>query len=523
MQPLFTGPGSLREPSERLAFWLTGLCAFPAALLIGYVLHESIGASQVALFIVVAMVYVTLARGRLLGSSVRIHRTQYPRVFSIVQGACAALEIPMPMIFVREDNYVPAVALGFGVPYALVLSSHWVELFSDDELTFLIGRELGHIAAGHTRFHSLLSVNGNENPLISLIFGAWLRRCALTCDKVGLLCCGSLDAAIRSLGVSAFHEFGRRVDYEVFADQNAEIAADSVLRWGEWLSSEPYATKRIASMRRFIATQAYLDAQAWFLRERSESPPALVLPGEAKVALRDCAGWWRRFAALSIDAVVVSAIITSFGGTVAPIAHRSDTNVSVIPGDVSISEPGLGAVTIQGKKHASATSEPVRSPSPTPTPAVTRPHERRVWKTEKAYLGPFVFSDEGIAMKLGDREVPLSFTALASTISDVIQGIGFPFWFPIYLALLVILAGQTFGMMIAGLRVVTTDFRKPSVARTIFRYFIAFWFCWLIVPLSMIWRRILLHDRWTGTRLVKVERVVARATGPVQIMDSAGT
>ena len=101
----------------------------------------------------------------------------------------------MPLIFVREDNFVPAVALGLGQPYALVLSSHWIELFSDDELAFVIGRELGHIAAGHTRFHSLLSVNGNENPLISLIFGAWLRRCALTCDKVGLLCCGSLDAA----------------------------------------------------------------------------------------------------------------------------------------------------------------------------------------------------------------------------------------------------------------------------------------------------------------------------------------
>ena len=150
--PLFAGRQSLRMPSEFVAFWLTALFAFPAALAIGYVLHESIGASQVALFIVIAMVYVTLARGRLLGSSVRIAPTQYPRVFSVVRDACAALEIPMPSIFVREDNFVPAVALGFGEPYALVLSGHWVEVFSDDELAFIVGRELGHIAAGHTRF-----------------------------------------------------------------------------------------------------------------------------------------------------------------------------------------------------------------------------------------------------------------------------------------------------------------------------------------------------------------------------------
>ncbi|HEY6449555.1 MAG TPA: M48 family metalloprotease, partial [Candidatus Cybelea sp.] len=148
-QSLFEGPFSLRDGSERVAFWLTAICALPAALLIGYVLHESIGASQVALFIVIAMVYVTLARGRLLGSSVRVHDAQYPRVFAIVKRACAALEIPMPLVFAREDNYVPVAALGFGEPYALVLSSHWIEVFRDDELAFMIGRELGHIAAGH--------------------------------------------------------------------------------------------------------------------------------------------------------------------------------------------------------------------------------------------------------------------------------------------------------------------------------------------------------------------------------------
>ncbi|HEY1428634.1 MAG TPA: hypothetical protein VGF18_03610, partial [Candidatus Tumulicola sp.] len=125
----FQGPQSLRDPRERFAFWATALCALPAALLIGYVLHESIGASQVALFIVIAMVYVTLARGRLLGTSVRVHEMQYPRVFAIVKSACAALDIPMPLVFVREDNYVPVAALGFGEPYALVISSHWIEAF----------------------------------------------------------------------------------------------------------------------------------------------------------------------------------------------------------------------------------------------------------------------------------------------------------------------------------------------------------------------------------------------------------
>jgi uncharacterized RDD family membrane protein YckC len=95
----------------------------------------------------------------------------------------------------------------------------------------------------------------------------------------------------------------------------------------------------------------------------------------------------------------------------------------------------------------------------------------------------------------------------------VIHRLGFFFWFPVYLALLVIVAGQTFGMMITGLRVVTTDFRKPSIPRTLVRYVLVGFLWWLIAALSVFWRRILLHDRWTNTRVVKVERIVARLTG----------
>ncbi len=511
---LFSGPNSLREPSERLAFWLVALAAFPAALLVGYALHESIGASQVALFIALAMLYVTLARGRLLGSSVHVHQTQYPRVFEIVKNACAALEIPMPLIFVREDNLVPIVALGFGEPYALVLSSHWIEIFADDELSFMAGRELGHIAAGHTRFHSLLSVNGNENPLVALIFGAWLRRCALTCDRVGLLCCGSLDAATRAMGVAAFHEFARRVDYQAFAEQQAEIQSDSILRWGEWLSGEPYATRRIASLRRFTSTQAYADAAAWFARERGLEPPPLAAPGQGRVVPRDCAGWWRRVAAWSIDAVIVTAIITAFGGNVTGIHTSETTSLKAKPGNVSVTAPGV-SLSIQGKHHAAPLAATPAPATPLPLPTSTEGESGTIGcfgstasdcRTDTLSLGPFRLTDQGLSLNLFGAEVPLN----ASTLAAAPAGLGFPFWFPVYLALLVIVAGQTFGMMIAGLRVVTIDFRKPGILRTIARYLVVGLLWWLIAPLSLIWRRVLLHDRWTRTRLVKVERVVAR-------------
>ena len=147
-----------------------------------------------------------------------------------------------------------------------------------------------------------------------------------------------------------------------------------------------------------------------------------------------------------------------------------------------------------------ATAAPV-----TPKPASDSPDE--------AQVGPVVLHDSGLSLKVGNTEQPLSVDALAGFVGAFIRRLGFFFWFPLYLAVLVILAGQTFGMMIAGLRVVTTDFQKPGIARTIARYVIVLFVWWAIVPLSFIWRSVLLHDRWTKTRVVKVERVVARLTG----------
>jgi hypothetical protein len=537
---LFEGPGSLRDPSERIAFWLTALCALPAALFIGFLLHESIGASQVALFIVIAMIYVTLARGKLLGSSVRIHEAQYPRVFEIVKRTCAALDIPMPLIFVREDNYVPVAALGFGEPYALVISSHWIEAFEDDELAFMVGRELGHIAAGHTRYLSLLSVNGNESPLISLIFGGWLRRCTFTCDKVGLLCCGSLDAAIRAMGVAAFHHFGRKIDYQAFAEQSVEIAEDPVLRWGAWLGSEPYATLRIASLRRFIETHAYAAAEEWFLRERSDEPPALPAPGTTTVVAKDCAGWWRRATAYAIDLVVVSAIITSFGGT--PFVDRSARSdftfkpthrlASPAPAAVSPLPSTAAAVPAPTGKGAAAHPKPsstVRGPSPSPTSS-----------DDVETIGPVTLGANGVTVngktyneattnQAADEDADSSDDAAVAEsksrwenfppvwILHRITNLGAYFWMPAYLALLVGVAGQSFGMMICGLRVVTVDFRRVGMWRSIGRYVIEGFLFLLVMAMSLIWRRVLLHDKLTKTRVVKVERILARSAGSLTV------
>ena len=77
--------------------------------------------------------------------------------------------------------------------------------------------------------------------------------------------------------------------------------------------------------------------------------------------------------------------------------------------------------------------------------------------------------------------------------------------------MLVGIAGQSFGMMIAGLRVVRPDFRPPGILRSLWRYVIALFLWPWIMLLSPFMPRLMLHDRWSGTRLIRAERIMARA------------
>ena len=425
MTALFAGPESLRVRGERASFVFT-LATLPISLvIIGWVLQHSVTWQELALLVVVAMVYVAFARGRLLGGGLRVHAGQFAHVHAIVDECARMVRMPTPHVFVRDDPFVPVVAIGIGDPYAIVISAQYLEHFQDDELRFLIGRELGHIASGHTRYTSLLSSNGRENGVIAVAFGAWLRRIDYTADRVGLLCCGSLDAAMRAIAVSTFQSLGRKIDLGAFAEQLHELHAEPSLRLAEWTSSTPYATNRIAALHRFAREPLYARWAPRFAENVSAVP---VLAAEDTAY----AGFRRRALAFAIDAIVIQAIV--------PAAHAVQTSFGPGNGDAPVWLQNIVGALTDGRAHAH--------------------------------------------VAIG---------------GDSVLWLG---WF-LYVVGLVTLIGQTFGMMIADLRVVGADrTKRVGFGRALGRYVTLGLSLLAIFGWFSIFRRVQPYETLSRTRLV---------------------
>ena len=109
--------------------------------------------------------------------------------------ACEALDItPRPRLFV-EQGPIGTRSLGIDRP-SVVVSSATLSFLTRDELLFALGHELGHIKAGHLRYHALAETVRDsadlladmtlglsklvEGAAITPVLSSWVRRSELT-------------------------------------------------------------------------------------------------------------------------------------------------------------------------------------------------------------------------------------------------------------------------------------------------------------------------------------------------------
>jgi len=110
---LFAAPYSLRVRGERTALWLC-IIAAPLTILVVSSIFPSLSIQEFVLLIVASLAFVSITRGRLIGSSIRINERQFPELHAIACDAAKRLGMPVPQVFVRDDPFVPIASAGVG-------------------------------------------------------------------------------------------------------------------------------------------------------------------------------------------------------------------------------------------------------------------------------------------------------------------------------------------------------------------------------------------------------------------------
>lgn len=238
-------PWMYRLPGE--FFFL--LLSLTILLLVGWVF--SLVDFYVFLFLLIlGLVYVRLQQAQYMGNGLRVFAGQFPDLYEVFKEQAEKLGLDKAHLYIVQDPYLNAHALGI-TSCTVVLTSALVEQLSHKELAFVIGHELGHFQAGHTKITSLINPLGSNNPFSGLIFGLWARRAEYSGDRCGLVLTKDIDSAISSLmKMSVGMELYKKVNMSGFVQQISK----SKHKWvamSELLSDHPLLVNRIQQLVNF--------------------------------------------------------------------------------------------------------------------------------------------------------------------------------------------------------------------------------------------------------------------------------
>jgi Zn-dependent protease with chaperone function len=166
-------------------------------------------------------------------------------------------------LFIVRGRQVNAYTFGLSDPKTVVVYAPLIEIMDEDELRFVLGHELGHVALGHTWLNTLLGglagvpQSYGAAVILTAAFRWWNRACEYSADRAGLLACQNPAKAVTALVKLAAGGDGSPIGMRRAL---AKIEAQDDTLGGilsEVLSTHPMIVKRIAQIKSFAASSAY--------------------------------------------------------------------------------------------------------------------------------------------------------------------------------------------------------------------------------------------------------------------------
>ena len=222
-----------------------------------------------SLLFVLAFLIMSYYLGRahhqeLLSLADRVTPTALPDLDRLVRRGGKRLQ-PGPLdVFVAPGGELNAYTFGLSSPKAVVLYTGLFPVMDEDELLFILGHEMGHVALGHTWLNSLVGgmagipASWSVGTILALVFLWWNRMCEYSADRAGLLACGNPEKAITALvKLGAGPGARTRCDLErAYRQIDAEDDTPSGAL-GEFLASHPMLIRRIEKLRQYASTEGF--------------------------------------------------------------------------------------------------------------------------------------------------------------------------------------------------------------------------------------------------------------------------
>ena len=209
--------------------------------------------------------------GSIVASGIEINDHNYPELNKLVNECVDTLNIHRPYIIISSAlSGLNAITFGSDDEPYIALSPLVVQTMNPTQLKFVIGHECGHVAMGHMVYHtviSIASVFASALPIIGPVINtvgtlplmAWSRRAEISADRAGLLCCGDLEVAQRTLIQTGMPFMNAsQIDISEYVANSERFLKDGVLRKiSEFDDAHPIIPKRIKALEAFVNSEKY--------------------------------------------------------------------------------------------------------------------------------------------------------------------------------------------------------------------------------------------------------------------------
>ncbi|MBI4540443.1 MAG: M48 family metallopeptidase [Gemmatimonadetes bacterium] len=207
-------------------------------------------------------------------NAVRVSSQQFPRIHELYVDVCRTLDAPGDYgVFVSQTPFANAGAFGMDRPF-IILNSGTIQLLDDDELSFVLAHELGHIMSGHALYRTLLVIlirlAERGFPLVGLAARAvlvalleWYRKSEVSCDRAGLLAVQDPQIALRAMLKLAGGGKAEEMNLDEFIQQAEEYRSggdlvDAVFKVLNLLgATHPFYVLRVSELRGWIESGEY--------------------------------------------------------------------------------------------------------------------------------------------------------------------------------------------------------------------------------------------------------------------------